>query len=240
MLPKIDVPIYDLKLPSNGKEIKVRPFLVKEEKLLLMAVKTNDTQEIIKTTKQVVNNCILDSDINIETLPFFDMDYLFIALRAKSIGENIEVSFICKNTVDGVECDGKFPVIIDISNVVIDKVEGITPEIIFNSDLIFKMKYPSYSIIKTLDRKDDGLENQIKIMVASVDKIFTKGEYHSSKDFSTEELQEFIEGLTQEQFNKLSEFVTNFPSFYIEGKGTCPKCGKNHKVRYTDFVRFFQ
>lgn len=240
MLPKIDVPIYDLKLPSNGKEIKARPFLVKEEKLLLMAVSSKDAQEIIKTTKQVVNNCILDSDINIDTLPFFDMDYLFIALRAKSIGESIEVTFICQNKTDNDICDGKFPVNIDITNVEVEKDESISSDIKFNDDLIFKMKYPSYSVIKMLKEKDDGLENKIKIIIASIDRIFTNGQYYSTKDFSTEELQNFIEGLTQEQFNKLSEFVNNFPSFHVKGKGKCTKCGKEHNVRYKDFVRFFQ
>lgn len=241
MLPKIDVPIYELKLPSSGKEIRVRPFLVKEEKLLLMAAKSNDLQEIVKTTKQVVNNCILDDGVNIETLPFFDMDYLFIALRAKSIGEKIEINFICKNKAeDGSICNGQFPVEIDIANVSIDKRDDIAADIEFNSDLIFKMKYPSYSIIKTLDSKDDGLENKIKIIIASIDRIFTKGQYYTTKDFSTEELQNFIESLTQEQFNKLSEFVSNFPSFYVSAEGNCMKCGKHHSVRYKDFIRFFQ
>lgn len=205
-----------------------------------MAAKSDDIQEIVRTTKQVVNNCILDEGINIDTMPFFDMDYLFIALRAKSIGESIEAYFICQQkTEDGV-CNGKFPVKIDISNVAIDKRDDISTDIEFNSDLIFKMKYPSYSVIKTLDSKDDGLENKIKIIIASIDRIFTKGQYYTNKDFSTEELQSFIESLTQEQFNKLSEFVGNFPSFYVEAEGKCPKCGKDHKVRYKDFMRFFQ
>lgn len=240
MLPKIDLPTYELKLPSNGKEIRFRPFLVKEEKLLLMAAKSGDANEIIKTTKQVINNCLLD-EVNIDSLPFFDVDCLFIALRAKSIGENIEVNYICQNTLeDNTPCRGRFPVKIDISNVEIEKNENIKSEIKFNDNLIFYMKYPGYSIIKVLNDNDDTFEKKIKIIIASIDKIFNKDQYYSTKDFSTEELQNFIENLTQEQFDKLAEFTSNFPSFYVKAKGVCEKCGKEHDVRYKDFVRFFQ
>lgn len=241
MLPKIDLPTYELKLPSNGKEVIFRPFLVKEEKLLLMAAKSGDANEIIKATKQVINNCLLDSDVNVETLPFFDVDCLFIAMRAKSVGESIEVNYICQETnADGTPCAGKFPVKIDISNVKVDKNENIKSEIRFNDNLIFYMKYPGYNIIKALNDNDDSFEKKIKIIIASIDRIFNKDQYYSTKDFSTEELQNFIEGLTQEQFDKLSEFTSNFPSFYVEAKGKCIKCGKEHEVRYKDFVRFFR
>lgn len=240
MLPKIDVPIYELKLPSNGKEIRFRPFLVKEEKLLLMAAKSGDANEIIKTTKQVINNCLLD-EVNIDTLPFFDVDCLFIALRAKSIGESIEVNYVCQNTLeDGTPCRGRFPVKIDISNVEIEKNENIKSEIKFNDNLIFHMKYPGYSIIKLLNDSKDSFDKKIKIITMSIDKIFSKGQYYSTKDFSTEELQSFIESLTQEQFEKLAEFTSNFPSFSVKSQGKCTKCGKEHSVRYKDFVRFFQ
>lgn len=241
MLPKIDLPTYELKLPSNGKEVRFRPFLVKEEKLLLMAARSNDANEIIKTTKQVINNCLLDSDVNVETLPFFDVDCLFIALRAKSVGESIKSGYICQNVLeDGTPCKGRFEVDIDISNVEVDKNENIKSEIKFNDNLIFYMKYPPYSIIRLLNANDDSFEKKIKIITASVDRIFNNGQYYTTKDFSTEDLQNFIENLTQEQFNKLAEFTANFPSFYVKGDGKCPKCGREHSVRYKDFVRFFQ
>lgn len=241
MLPKIDLPTYDLKLPSNGKEVTFRPFLVKEEKLLLMAAKSGDANEIIKTTKQVINNCIIEpSDLNIDTLPFFDMDCLFIAMRAKSVGEAIEVNYICQNKVEDQLCGSRFPVSIDISNVEVSKRDDISSEIRFNDNLIFYMKYPTYSIIKLLNDNDDSFEKKIKIIVASVDRIFANDQFYTNKELTPEEIQNFIEGLTQEQFNKLADFVGNFPSFFVKAEGTCPKCGKAHTVRYTDFVRFFQ
>jgi hypothetical protein len=240
MLPKIDTPIYDVKIPSTGQEIKIRPFLVKEEKLLLMAVKSNDPQEIINTTKQVINNCLIDSDINVDALPFFDIDYLFIALRAKSIGEKIEVNFICQNMVDDSKCGGKFKAEIDISNVEVVNNDKSRLDIKFNDNLIFKLKYPTYSIMKLIDGKEDVIENKIKIISASIDRIFSKGQYYSSKDFTPEELRDFLENLTQQQFEKLDEFITDFPTFYATGNGKCPKCGKEHSVRYKDFVNFFR
>lgn len=240
MLPNIDVPTYDIKLPSNGQTITVRPFLVKEEKLLLMAVKSDDAQEIIRATKQVINNCIVSPEINIDTLPFFDIDYMFIALRAKSIGESIDVNFLCQNDVNGNRCGGKFVVPIDISNVEVENNDKSQLDIKFHDDLIFKMKYPSYSIMKQIDEKAGQLDSKIQIIMACVDKIFNKGQYYTNKDFTPGELQNFIESLTHQQFELLEKFIGNFPSFRAVGNGKCLKCGKDHSVRYKDFINFFR
>lgn len=240
MLPKIDVPTYTVKLPSNGQELIIRPFLVKEEKLLLMAVKSDDAQEIVRTTKQIINNCIISPQINVDTLPFFDIDYLFIALRAKSIGETIDVNFICQNVIDGDRCGGKFTVGIDISKVEVENNDKSRLEIRFNDNLIFNMKYPTYSIMKMLDEKSDALDMKIKIIVACIDRIFVDGQYYTNKDMTPTEMEQFVEGLTQQQFQKLEEFVNEFPTFYATGETNCPKCGKNHNVRYKDFINFFR
>jgi T4 bacteriophage base plate protein len=240
MLPKIDTPTYDVKLPSSGKEVTIRPFLVKEEKLLLMAVRSNDAQEIIRTTKQVINNCLIDSDVNVDTLPFFDIDYLFIALRAKSIGEKIEVGFICQNMTEGNKCGGKFKSEIDISNVEVVNNDKSKLEIKFNDNLIFKMKYPTYAVMRTINENDDAIETKIKVISASIDKIFSNGQYYTNKDFTPEELRDFLENLTQQQFEKLDEFISEFPTFYATGKGKCLRCGTEHTVRYKDFVNFFR
>ena len=239
-LPKIDVPTYDVTLPSNGKEIRIRPFLVKEEKLLLMAVESKDTENIIKTTKQVINNCIVGGDIDLDKMPFFDVDYLFIALRAKSIGENIEVSYRCNNNVNGQSCNGVFSVDVDISKCAIDKKEDITDIIKLTNTLSVKMKYPSYSIMKTITGNESVLEKKIRIIMSCVERIVNGEKIYTSKDFSKEELKAFIEDLTQEQYKKLEEYIENFPEFYIQANGVCNKCGFDHQVRYTDFTRFFQ
>ena len=116
-LPKIDVPTYDLTFPHSGETIKVRPFSVKEEKLLLLALESKDTMEITNTVKQVVNNCIISGKYDVNKAPFFEVDFIFIFLRAKSVGESVEINLTCNNTLeDGRRCGHTFPANIDISN----------------------------------------------------------------------------------------------------------------------------
>lgn len=239
-LPKIDVPTYDVSLPSSGKTIKIRPFLVKEEKLLLMAVESKDNENIIKTTKQVINNCIVSGDIDVEKLPFFDIDYLFIALRAKSIGEKLEMSYTCNNDTPQGRCGGVFQADIDISNCVIEKNENITLDVQLTNTLSVKMKYPTYSIMKAIMGNETILEKKIRVICSCVDRIVNGDKVYTNKDFSKEELKAFIEGLTQDQYKKLEQFVDNLPTFFISATTKCPKCQFEHNIRYTDFTRFFQ
>ena len=155
-LPKIDVPTYTVKVPSSGKEIKVRPFSVKEEKLLFMAVESGKLEDMVDTTKQVINNCIVSGEFNVDKAPFFDIDFLFIFLRAKSIGESVEVNLTCNNTLeDGKRCGHTFPTQMDIANheVVFNENLGNTVQLDKNSGV--RMKYPNYSLAKKLDRSEE-------------------------------------------------------------------------------------
>ena len=240
MLPKIDVPTYELALPSSGKTVRVRPFLVKEEKLLLIAVESKDQNTIIQTTKQIINNCLIDEDVSVDKLPFFDVDYLFIALRAKSIGETVSVNFICNIFKEGNKCAAMFPVDIDIGNCEIKKNEEVTNIIKLTDKVSMKMKYPSYEVMKRFNESEDALSKKIKIIAASIDQIIEGDNVQSSKDFSREDLEQYLEGFTEEQFKKVEKFVDNFPSFVIKAEGICPKCQFNHKLEYTDFTSFFR
>lgn len=238
-LPKISVPIYTVTLPSNGKSIRIRPFLVKEEKLLLIAAQTKDTNEIVAATKQVINNCLIDNDVNVDTLPFFDIDYLIIALRAKSIGETIPVKFSCNNIVEGEKCGHNFPVDIDISKASVVKDDSIKLEIWLTDDMGVKMRYPKYSVMKSIMSNENEFERVIRIVCASIDSIFDKTENYSTKEMSKEEIQAFVEGLTKVQFTKLENFVRNFPEFECKVAHTCEKCGFNHNIKYNNFDSFF-
>ena len=239
MLPKISYPLYELKLPSNGQAIKVRPFLVKEEKLLLMAIESNDENEIINTTKQVINNCIVEGKVNVDTLPFFDIDYLFIALRAKSVGESIEVKFTCNNIVESRKCGNIFPANIDIANCGVVTDPTVTNTINLGNNMSVKMKYPSYAVMKKLLDKDNVLNKKINIIVESIEYIQDKEKLYTSKDLTKEEIAQFIEGLTQNQFKAIEKFVDNFPSFVVLAEANCPKCGFQHKLQYKEFTSFF-
>lgn len=237
-LPKIDLPIYDLTVPSSKKIITVRPFSVKEEKLLLMAVESKDNDEVIRTVKQVVNNCIVSEDVDIDKLPFFDVDYMFIFLRAKSVGESVDVNLTCNNILEnGNKCGHVFQTAMDIS-----KCELITEDVSDDIKLDdkgngVKLKYPNYATIKRVEENE--IDAKTNMIVNSIDYIYDKKSKYSAKDHSKEELKDYIEGLTEENYKKLEAYVDNYPTFAVNLEATCPSCGFRHKVRYTDFYDFF-
>jgi len=239
-LPKIELPIYDLKIPSTGKDIQIRPFKVKEEKLLLMAAESNDPDEMINVTKQIVNNCILTDKIDLEKLTFYDVDYIFIALRAKSVGDKIEMKYVC-NAVDdqGKTCNESFDAEFDISNVhIIEPVKDLKFDL--GSNVIMKMKYPNYTIMKKISDKDSNIDKKIKIIAASMDVVTQGNKVYTRKDFTEQEAITFIENLTEIQFKKLSDFVDDFPYFIVRLDKKCPKCGFEHTMEYNDLTDFFQ
>lgn len=238
-LPKIDVPTYRIKIPSSGKEIKVRPFSVKEEKLLFMAVESGKLSDMVDATKQVINNCIINGEFNVDKAPFFDVDFLFIFLRAKSIGESVEVNLTCNNTLeDGRRCGHTFPTNMDITNHEILTNDRVLSDIKLDANNGVKMKYPTYSLVKMLDEAPD-IEKKTKVIINSIEHIYDKKGVYSAKDYSSEELQDFVEGLTEEKYGLLEEWVDSFPTFVVKLEADCPKCGFHHEVRYSDFADFF-
>jgi hypothetical protein len=236
-LPKIDLPLYDLTIPSTGKTIKVRPFVVKEEKLLLMALEGKNPIELVATVKQVINNCIQDDSVDIEKLPFFDVDYMFIFLRAKSVGETVTVNMTCNNVVDGKTCGHVFQTEMDIG-----KIDIIDPEkpndIRLTGKTGVKMKYPSYAIMRKLEQLPD-LDKKTEVICASIDYVYDDKGMYKNTDYTPEELKEFVENLTEEGYQKLEDWVDSFPSIAALLDAKCEKCGFEHQVRYTDFIDFF-
>lgn len=238
-LPKLDLPIYEVTLPSSGKIVRVRPFVVKEEKLLLIAAESKDEDEIITVTKQVINNCLIDNDVDVDKLPFFDIDFLFIALRAKSIGEAVEMRFVCNNVVEEKVCNHSFNASIDVSTASFIKDETISANIALTDNIAVKMRYPSYGVMRAISDEDGTMERKIKVIMNSIEYITEGEEVHSAKDYSKEEMRGFVENLTEEQFQKLEKFVLNFPSFAVIVDAPCSKCNYVHHIEYTDFASFF-
>lgn len=239
-LPKIDVPIYSVTIPSNGTTIKVRPFNVKEEKLLFIATESKNNEDLVNTAKQVLQNCIVKGSVDIDKLPFFDIDYLFIFLRAKSIGESVDVNLTCNNTLEnGMRCGHTFGAQMDIANCEIVKNDEISNDIKLDKTSGVRMKYPNYSLIKHLENITDGNDQKTTIIVNSIEHIYDKKGLYSAKDYSTKELKDFVESLTEENYKKLEAFVDNFPTFVVKLEADCPKCGYHHTVRYSDFLDFF-
>ena len=150
-LPKIDLPTYELELPSNGKKVKFRPFLVKEQKILLMAMESNDEKDSINAVKQIVSNCIVDEEFDVDQMSSFDVEYFFIKLRMHSIGEVVNLSFRCKNEIaPNTECNHLMEFSYDLNNVQIEKNSNHDRTIFFTKDVGVVMKYPGFDLTQYL------------------------------------------------------------------------------------------
>lgn len=239
MLPQIMMPTYALRIPSSGEEIRVRPFTVKEEKLLLLALQTDETKEIVATVKQVIKNCITEGDVNIDKLPFFDVDYMFVFLRAKSISDKVDMMITCRNEIDGQECGHKFAGKIDIADNEIVYQPDIENTIRIGGGVGIVMRYPTYADMKAGEKHQTEYDENIEIIINSIESIFDKDGVHAAKDYSREELKTFIEGLTEENYKKLEAYITNFPKVNVILETDCPKCKYHHKLRYQDLSDFF-
>lgn len=227
-LPKITKPIYNCILPSNNKKILYTPFSVKEEKLLLMAANSNESDDIISTIKQIINNCIVDRNFDIANLPFFDFEYLFIKIRSKSIGELIELAFKHET------CGHVNKVEVNLEDVKIEKKEQ--DEVIKISDSIFvKMKYPSLDTISKY--QELGIENIFDLMAECVEYV-TEGEViHNS--FTIEELNQFIETLSKENVKDMIAFIGNMPTLAHTINFTCEKCKEELSTEVKGIKSFF-
>ena len=233
MLPKLVLPHYDIKVPSTGKTIKIRPFTVREEKILLLALESGDPNDIINATLQTVQACIVTKKVNVDTMPFFDVDYLFIAMRAKSVGESIDINYTCPTA----GCGHTFKTDIDITNC--EVINYNNNNLIDLGNIKIQMKYPNYATMKKLDESVNPMIKKIDFIAACIDYIAEGEKIISTKDVTREELIEYIEGMTQAQYKKLEQFVDYLPSFVVTKDIKCPKCGNDNHLEYTEFESFF-
>jgi len=231
-LPKIDIATFEMKLPSNGTKIRYRPFLVKEEKILLIAAESKDNDQILRAMEQVINNCLLDP-IDIDSLPSFDVEYIFLKLREKSIGEIIKVN------VTDPEVNKKFEVQIDLNKIIVKKSNKHEKRIKLNDNLYFEMKYPNMKTILSLNPSKTMVENGFDIVINCIDKIYDKDSIYDPKEYTKKELQEFLENFTQEMFEKINNFFDTMPSIYYENEEVSPHTNKKIKVVLDKFIDFF-
>ena len=242
MLPKIDVPIYDLKLISNGKKLRFRPFTVKEEKLFLMAVESNDSESAMNTIKQVLNNCVID-ELNLESLPIFDLEYLFIHLRAKSIGEEVKLRYRCNNQVqkeDKVDsCDNLVEMNFNLLEIQPTKDEGHTNKIELENNLGIVFKYPSFETLQKYEGDNNEIEIIINMIIECIDYIYDADQIYYAKDSSKEELREFIESLQTKQLEKIKMFFDTMPKLQKKLNFKCNKCGYQEEINLEGIQNFF-
>tara|TARA_B100001109_G_scaffold13780_1_gene10310 strand:+ start:319 stop:1038 length:720 start_codon:yes stop_codon:yes gene_type:complete len=208
-LPKIATPTYELELPSTGKPINYRPFLVKEEKLLVLALESEDNKQITTAIKTVIKSCISTKGIKVETLPTFDIEYLFLNIRGKSVGEELEVNIICPD--DEVT---EVPVTIDLDEIQVQKNDDHTNRIQIDSNIMMEMKYPSLDqfIKNNFDFKEGNQMDQSFDLIAScIDKIYTEDEVWSTADCTKKEVKEFLESMNSSQFKDIEKFFETMP-----------------------------
>ena len=208
-LPKIATPTYELDLPSTGETIKYRPFLVKEEKLLVLALESEDTKQITNAIKAVLKSCIQTKGIKIETLPTFDIEYLFLNIRGKSVGEEIEVNVICPD-----DEETQVPVSINIDDIQIEVTDDHDNKIKLDDNLMMEMKYPSLEefIKNNFDFKETNQMDQSFALIAScIDKIYNEDEVWATADFTKKEVNEFLEQMNSSQFKDIENFFETMP-----------------------------
>lgn len=245
-LPTIAVPEYTLTIPSSGKEVKYRPFLVKEEKILLLAMESEKTEEIITATKTIIENCVY-GDINVEEMPTFDIEYIFLQLRAKAKGEVLDLNYKCP------KCELEIPLAINIDDITVQKDKEHTKDIKLTEELSVMMKYPNLSLQSKIAQKEDDSKPEIEAlfetMTACIDYIYDKETTYPSKDHTEKEMVDFLESLTDEQFQKLSKFFETSPALRHEVELHCkhksPKskgkkeCGYKEKITLEGLNSFF-
>jgi rubrerythrin len=241
-LPKIDVPVYTIDLPLSKKNVRYRPFLVKEEKLLLMAMESNEEKTVIDTIKQIINNCCLD-EIDVDNLPVLDLEFFFLNLRARSIGEVVNLQYKCNNIVkdeEGNEKDCGNVVKFDVNILEIKPEENInhTNKIELSEKMGLMMNYPNFKMIGDNESLTD-VEQIIKIISDCIEYIYDEDSIYYKKDITQEDLNEFIEGLTREQFSKVQDFFDTIPKIKKDVEFKCNKCGYTENITIEGIQNFF-
>ena len=236
-LPKIATPTYELELPSTGKSIKYRPFLVKEEKVLVIALESEDNKQITNAIKAVLKSCVLTKGIKVETLPTFDIEYLFLNIRGKSVGEELDVTLICPD--DG---ETEVSVQIDLDDIQIQKNDDHTNQVKLDNSLMMELRYPSLDqfIKSNFDFDDKNQMDQSFALIAScIDKIYSEDEVWATADCTKKEMNDFLEAMNSSQFKEIEKFFETMPKLKHEIKITNPKTGVESEVVLEGLASFF-
>jgi T4 bacteriophage base plate protein len=238
-LPKLDVPTYEIVLPVSKKKIKYRPFLVKEQRNLLMAMEASEANTIQQAVKDILYNCTLTEGIDIDKLPIIDVEFYFINLRAKSVGEVVESKYKCNNEVDGKVCGNIMEKDINLMNVKVTQDKEVSDEIQLDPKIAIKLKYPEFSIVENSLQYDDINEVTFNMVAQSIEYIYDGEQFYYAAESQPGEMLEFVEGMNQEQFAKVEEFFNNLPKLKETIEMDCSKCGFHHKIDVEGLESFF-
>ena len=236
-LPKISTAEYELKLPSNGKTIKYRPFLVREEKILILALESENQKQITTAVRQVIKECVLTKGIKVDQLPSFDIEYLFLNIRGKSVGESIELMVTCGD-------DGKteVPVTVLIDDIEVSTNDEHETDIELSDGYSVKMKYPSLNqFIETNFNQDDedAVEKSFEMIATSIDMVYNDKDMFAASECTKKELKEWVESLTSAQFQKIEQFFETMPKLTHTLEVVNPNTKKKNTIVLEGLTDFF-
>ena len=235
-LPKISTPSYELVIPSTKKKVKIRPFLVKEEKVLIIAMESNDTKQIANAVKDVLKACILTRGVKVESLATFDIEYLFLNIRGKSVGEEVEVMVTCPD--DG---ETQVPATINLDEIKVQIDDKHSRDIKLDDDYTMRMKYPSMEeFVKTnFDSTNISVDDTFKLIASCIEQVYSEEESWAGTDCTKKELSEFVESLSSKQFKDVEEFFDTMPKLSHKMTVTNPKTQVESEVNLEGLQSFF-
>tara|TARA_R100000008_G_scaffold3348_2_gene2380 strand:- start:353 stop:1072 length:720 start_codon:yes stop_codon:yes gene_type:complete len=236
-LPKIATPTYELELPSTGETIKYRPFLVKEEKLLVIAMESEDTKQITNAIKAVLKSCVLTKGVKVEQLPTFDIEFLFLNIRGKSVGEELEVNVTCPD-----DNETQVPITIFLDDIEVQKDDNHTTKIKVDNSIMMELKYPSLDqfIKNNFDfNESNAMDQSFDLIATCIDKIYTEDEVWAAADCTKKEIKDFLEQMNSTQFKEIETFFETMPKLSHTIKVTNPKTKVESDVVLEGLASFF-
>ena len=246
-LPRVASPTYELTIPSSGEKVSYRPFLVKEEKTLLMAMESGDNASMTKAMQDIITSCT-EGKVKIKELAPFDLEYFFLQLRGRSVGESLTVraprpsnfTSCCEEASEGDICEFN----INIDKVSVDTTKIKSPEIQITDDIGLKLLFPQIETVQKysggVEGEDIKSENIFKLIIECIDYIWDGEEIYKAKDSTKKELNEFLDSLSSGQFIKVKEFFESMPRLSHDVDWTCPKCEKSKRLTLTGIDSFFE
>ena len=235
-LPKISTPTYELVLPSSGKKIKYKPFLVREEKVLIIAMESEDEKQIATAVKDVIKDCIVTRGVKVDDLATFDIEYLFLNIRGKSVGEDVEVLVTCPD--DG---ETQVPTVINLDDIKVQMGKDHSKDIVLDADLTLRMKYPSMTefVKNNFSGEEITVEGTFDLISSCIEQVFNEEESWSASDCTKKEMNEFLEQLSSKQFKEIEKFFETMPKLSHTVKVKNPNTGVDNEILLEGLNAFF-